>query len=220
MAGLDEESGLLKPTVQRTRGLTALVVAAAALSFFAGAAAATHATTTTELWPKIPKAPKIDNWIPDWMVEDANKGKKDADEAYEDAVDVIEVGWEETVDLAEDVPGIAEDGVRAVESGTKDAIEAIVDVDWAAAPEAVVEGSEEAIRGINGALPSLADLQSFLSTSASSTRRRRRPSSPPTKKPRRRRARATPTASACRRVARPILMDATRATSARCWAAR
>ena len=57
MAGLDEESGLLKPTVQKTRGLTALVVAAAALSFFAGAAAATHATTTTELWPKIPKAP-------------------------------------------------------------------------------------------------------------------------------------------------------------------
>ena len=39
MAGLDEESGLLKPTVQKTRGLTALVVAAAALSFFAGAAA-------------------------------------------------------------------------------------------------------------------------------------------------------------------------------------
>ena len=59
MAGLDEESGLLKPTVQKTRGLTALVVAAAALSFFAGAAAATHATTTTELWGKwkAPKAP-------------------------------------------------------------------------------------------------------------------------------------------------------------------
>ena len=67
MAGLDEESGLLKPTVQKTRGLTALVVAAAALSFFAGAAAATHATTTTELWGKwkAPKAPKIDNFIPD-----------------------------------------------------------------------------------------------------------------------------------------------------------
>merc|ERR1712176_1373619 len=32
----------------------------------------------------------------------------------------------------------------------------------AAAPIAVVEGSEEAIRGINGALPSLADLQKFL----------------------------------------------------------
>ena len=59
MAGLDEESGLLKPTVQKTRGLTALVVAAAALSFFAGAPAATHATTTTELWGKwkAPKAP-------------------------------------------------------------------------------------------------------------------------------------------------------------------
>merc|ERR1719181_1563943 len=128
MAGLDEESGLLKPTVQKTRGLTALVVAAAALSFFAGAAAATHATTTTELWPKIPKAPKIDNFIPDWMVEDANKGKKEADE---DAVDVIEVGWEETVDIANDVPGIAEDGARAVKEGTEDAIEAIVDVDWA-----------------------------------------------------------------------------------------
>ena len=69
MAGLDEESGLLKPTVQKTRGLTALVVAAAALSFFAGAAAATHATTTTELWPKIPKAPKIDNLIPDDEVQ-------------------------------------------------------------------------------------------------------------------------------------------------------
>ena len=104
------------------------------------------------------------------MIEDANKGKKDADEAYEDAVDVIEEGWEETVDLAED-------GARAVKEGTKDAIEAIVDVDWAAAPEAVVEGSEEAIRGINGALP-------------------------------------------CRRAARRTLMDATRATSARCWAAR
>ena len=52
MAGLDEESGLLKPTVQKTRGLTALVVAAAALSFFAGAVAATHATTTTELEEK------------------------------------------------------------------------------------------------------------------------------------------------------------------------
>ena len=107
MAGLDEESGLLKPTVQKTRGLTALVVAAAALSFFVGAAAATHATTTTELWPKIPKAPKIDNFIPDWMIEDANKGKKDAEEAYEDAVEVIVDGWEETVDLAED-------GARAV----------------------------------------------------------------------------------------------------------
>ena len=76
MAGLDEESGLLKPTVQKTRGLTALVVAAAALSFFAGAAAATHATTTTELWPKIPKAPKIDNFIPDWMVEDATARRR------------------------------------------------------------------------------------------------------------------------------------------------
>ena len=107
MAGLDEESGLLKPTVQKTRGLTALVVAAAALSFFVGAAAATHATTTTELWPKIPKAPKIDNFIPDWMIEDANEGKKDAEEAYEDAVEVIVDGWEETVDLAED-------GARAV----------------------------------------------------------------------------------------------------------
>ena len=78
MAGLDEESGLLKPTVQKTRGLTALVVAAAALSFFAGAAAATHATTTTELWGKwkAPKAPKIDNFIPDWMVEDATARRR------------------------------------------------------------------------------------------------------------------------------------------------
>ena len=58
------------------------------------------------------------------------------------------------------------------------------------------------------------------STSASSTRRRRRPCSPPIKKPRRRRARATPTASACPPAARPILMGATRATWARCWAAR
>ena len=125
-----------------------------------GAAATSGLRTVagpTELWGKwkAPKAPKIDNFIPDWMIEDANKGKKDADEAYEDAVDVIEEGWEETVDLAED-------GARAVKEGTKDAIEAIVDVDWAAAPEAVVEGSEEAIRGINGALPSLADLQAFL----------------------------------------------------------
>ena len=121
MAGLDEESGLLKPTVQKTRGLTALVVAAAALSFFAGAAAATHATMTTELWGKwkAPKAPKIDNFIPDWMIEDANKGKKDADEAYEDAVDVIEEGWEETVDIANDVPGIAEDGVRSRPTTTR-----------------------------------------------------------------------------------------------------
>ena len=149
MAGLDEESGLLKPTVQKTRGLTALVVAAAALSFFVGAAAATHATTTTELWPKIPKAPKIDNFIPDWMIEDANKGKKDADEAYEDAVEVIEDGYEGAVDIINDVPGV-------VKEGTKDAIEAIVDVDWAAAPIAVVEGSEEAIRGIDG--EELADL--------------------------------------------------------------
>ena len=58
------------------------------------------------------------------------------------------------------------------------------------------------------------------STSASSTRPHRRLCSPPTKKPRRRRARATPTASACPPAARPILMDATRATWARCWAAR
>ena len=127
MAGLDEESGLLKPTVQKTRGLTALVVAAAALSFFAGAAATSGLLRTavagpTDLgWkaPKVPKAPKIDNWIPDWMVEDANKGKKDADEAYEDAVDVIEEGWEETVDIANDVPGIAEDGVRSRPTTTR-----------------------------------------------------------------------------------------------------
>ena len=33
------ETAPLKPTVQKTRGLTALVAAAAALSFFAGAAA-------------------------------------------------------------------------------------------------------------------------------------------------------------------------------------
>ena len=47
---IDTESGEtapLKPTtVQKTRGLTALVVACAALSFFAGAAAVTHATTS------------------------------------------------------------------------------------------------------------------------------------------------------------------------------
>ena len=53
------------------------------------------------------------------MVEDANKGKKDADEAYEDAVDVIEEGWEETVDIANDVPGIAEDGVRSRPTTTR-----------------------------------------------------------------------------------------------------
>ena len=58
------------------------------------------------------------------------------------------------------------------------------------------------------------------STSASSTRRRRRPSSPTKTRRRPRRARATPTASACRPAARPTLMAATRATSARCWAAR
>jgi len=157
MAGLDEESGLLKPTVQKTRGITALVVAAAALSFFAGATAATAAVAgPTELWAealgwgkiKLPK-------VPDWIKDDANKGKKDADEAYEDAVEVIEDGYEGAVDIINDVPGV-------VKEGAKDAIEAINDVDWAAAPEAVVEGSEEAIRGIDGALPSLADLKAFL----------------------------------------------------------
>ena len=129
MAGLDEESGLLKPMVQKTRGLTALVVAAAALSFFAGAAATSGLLRTavagpTDLgWkaPKVPKAPKIDNWIPDWMVEDANKGKKDADEAYEDAVDVIEVGWEETVDLASPPPVLAADLEASSSSCTRDA---------------------------------------------------------------------------------------------------
>ena len=97
---------------------------------------------------KPPKAPKIK--LPDWIIDDANKGKKDADEAYEDAVEVIEEGYEGAVDIINDVPGV-------VKEGTKDAIEAINDVDWAAAPIAVVEGSEEAIRGINGALPSLAE---------------------------------------------------------------
>ena len=147
------ETAPLKPTTgQKTRGLTALVVACAALSFFAGASAATAAVAgPTELWAealgwgkiKLPK-------VPDWIKDDANKGKKDADEAYEDAVEVIEDGYEGAVDIINDVPGV-------VKEGTKDAIEAINDVDWAAAPIAVVEGSEEAIRGINGALPSLAE---------------------------------------------------------------
>jgi len=155
------ETAPLKPTAQTTRGLTALVVACAALSFFAGAAATNgvNGLRTTELeekkgW-KVPKPPKINDLIPDWIKDDANKGKKDADEAYEDAVEVIEEGYEGAVDIINDVPGV-------VKEGTKDAIEAINDVDWAAAPIAVVEGSEEAIRGINGALPSLADLQKFL----------------------------------------------------------
>ena len=101
---IDTESGEtapLKPTtVQKTRGLTALVVACAALSFFAGAAATNGLRTAAgpaELeeseekkgW-KPPKAPKIK--LPDWIKDDANKGKKDADEAYEDAVEVIEEG--------------------------------------------------------------------------------------------------------------------------------
>ena len=55
MSYTDTESGEtapLKPTtVQKTRGLTALVVACAALSFFAGATAATAAVAgPTELW--------------------------------------------------------------------------------------------------------------------------------------------------------------------------
>ena len=160
---IDTESGEtapLKPTtVQKTRGLTALVVACAALSFFAGAAATNGLRTAAAVagptalsesealgWkPKRPKWPKV----PDWIIDDANKGKKDADEAYEDAVEVIEDGYEGAVDIINDVPGV-------VKEGTKDAIEAIVDVDWAAAPIAVVEGSEEAIRGIDG--EELADL--------------------------------------------------------------
>ena len=102
---IDTESGEtapLKPTVQKTRGLTALVVACAALSFFAGAAA-TNGLRTAVVGPTgleeseekkgwKPKAPKIK--LPDWIIDDANKGKKDADEAYEDAVDVIEEGYE------------------------------------------------------------------------------------------------------------------------------
>ena len=95
-----ETAGLLKSPAadnkKSTRGLTALVVACAALSFFAGAAATnglrSAVTAPTELeeseekkgW-KPPKAPKIK--LPDWIIDDANKGKKDADEAYEDAVE-------------------------------------------------------------------------------------------------------------------------------------
>ena len=116
---IDTESGEtapLKPTTgQKTRGLTALVVACAALSFFAGASAATAAVAgPTELWAealgwgkiKLPK-------VPDWIKDDANKGKKDADEAYEDAVEVIEEGYEGAVDMRADVARLPLRVVRA-----------------------------------------------------------------------------------------------------------
>ena len=63
---IDTESGEtapLKPTtVQKTRGITALVVAAAALSFFAGAAATNGLRTATEL------SSRARSWAPKLVV--------------------------------------------------------------------------------------------------------------------------------------------------------